>query len=281
MDEKKQETHAAAAAATPNNTNKGKKNEKDSSLTADLESAFRKAGRFGRKQRDEQGDGVVVGQDYEIGDDSRMPGQGRQQGRGLQFHQPFSISWSKIKRKVMLASTGTPSSGEGRSESSETSGNSRQQLHAAYVLGNRNAQQHNNKNGNAVGGEEGNGKQVHMDGEEEDWSVNQIVVDTDFFDEDGQPLHPGAYGPGSAHGDAGGANGERVSNSGRDTTTAHSETAGSIVKSPTFHVIDGFITFFVGYIIPKVGAGVGLEAGLGAACGCAWREQRSWGQRRR
>lgn len=81
--------------------------------------------------------------------------------------KPFNISWRAIKRKLLLASTGTPSSGEGsrRSETSETSGGSR---HRMYV-------QNPGTGGAAPHGE----KQVHIQGvddglAEEDWEVDQV-----------------------------------------------------------------------------------------------------------
>lgn len=54
------------------------------------------------------------------------------------------------------------------------------------------------------------------------------------------------------HHGAAGSSGEKVSNSGRETNTNRSETAGSLIINPTIKVIDGVVTFFKGYLIPKV-----------------------------
>ena len=161
-----------------------------------------------------------------------------QRERGLEFIQPTQWwSWERIKRKLLLASTGSPSSVERQSETSEASGHSRQ---AAYV-----------RNGAAAagGGQAGasNEKQVHMEGDEEDWTVDQIVVDSEFWDADGNLL--AAQDPDS-NGHTGNTH-ERTSNSGRDTTTAHSDTAGSLLKAPHYKAIDGFVTFFKGWLFPK------------------------------
>jgi hypothetical protein len=94
----------------------------------------------------------------------------------------------------------------------------------------------------------------------------QVVVDNEWFDDDGNPLQWGTSNSGSAaayrHTDAtgggggsGGNNGgtnQKVSNSGKASTTNHSETAGSLIINPTIKVIDGIVTFFKGYLIPKV-----------------------------
>jgi len=86
------------------------------------------------------------------------------------------------------------------------------------------------------------------DEDADEWSVDQVVVDADYFDDDGNLLHSNESKDGSG---TGGLVGERVSNSGRETNTAHSETAGSLIGGPTFKAIDGVITFFRGYLIPK------------------------------
>ena len=166
-----------------------------------------------------------------------------QRERGLEFIQPKKWwSWERIKRQLLLASTGSPSSVERQSETSEASGHSRQ---AAYV---RNAQ---NATAGASGGDQANNeKQVHMEGDEADWTVDQVVVDSEFWDADGNllqaqddPESAGPNGPGNTH--------ERTSNSGRDTTTAHSDTAGSLLKAPHYKAIDGFVTLFKGWLFPK------------------------------
>lgn len=96
------------------------------------------------------------------------------------------------------------------------------------------------------------------------------MVDNDWFDDEGNPILWGSAHSGSANGQhgAGGTHGnghkdghhghghhghgEKVSNSGKETTTNHSETAGSLIINPTVKAIDGVVTFFRGYLIPKV-----------------------------
>lgn len=178
---------------------------------------------------------------------------GPQNRPGLHFkREKWTISWAKIKRKLMLASTGTPSSGEGRSESSHTSADSRQQLAEAYVLHKRNEGQDGQTSGNNGDGETYDmpGKQVHIAEEEDDWKVDQLVVDSEFWDDDGHIL---THAAGSNSASMGHPH-ERFSNSGRsgrETATAHSDTA-SLVKGPAWTAIDGVITFFSGYVFPKV-----------------------------
>lgn len=158
--------------------------------------------------------------------------------RGLEFIQPKKwLSWEAIKRKLLLASTGSPSSVERQSETSEASGHSRQ---AAY---NRNAPA-----GQDVAGD--HEKQVHIDGDQEDWTVDQVVVDSEFWDSDGNLLYTDDDPHSNDHTAAGGTH-DRTSNSGRDTTTAHSDTAGSLLKAPGYKAIDGFVTFFKGWLFPK------------------------------
>lgn len=169
--------------------------------------------------------------------------------RGLDFVQPSKwnwMSWESIKRKLLLASTGSPSSVERQSETSEASGHSRQ---AAYI---RNAANNGQAGADGSNNIHNNEKQVHMmsDGGEEDWAVDQVVVDSEFWDADGNLLHTTDDPDSTGHTAAGGTH-ERTSNSGRDTTTAHSDTAGSLLKAPHYKAIDGVVTFFKGWLFPK------------------------------
>ena len=193
--------------------------------------------------------------------------------RGLEFHQPASwtLTWEKIKRKLLLASTGTPSSGGNPSVTSEASRHSRE---AAYLRNDGAGAGAAAHHGGGGGGE----KQVHMalngydpDGNpygDDDWKVDQVVVDAEFFDADGNIVHNGTSIVGSgdhyrqdgrAGAPTGGAYGrgsqQPHSSSGRDggTTTAHSDTAGSLMKAPGFAIADGIFTFFAGWLYPKVG----------------------------
>ena len=176
--------------------------------------------------------------------DSGDGGPGGRHRPGLQFsRQPWTLSWTKIKRRLLLASTGTPSSGEGRSESSQTSADSGQQLANAYALHGKGGTTDRRVNGATGPGDEG--KQVHID-DEEDWQVDQLVVDSEFWDEDGNFIaQPGMYGSTSSH------RHERMSASGWENTTVHSD-AGSVVNGPTWRAIDGIVTLFGGWIFPKV-----------------------------
>lgn len=194
--------------------------------------------------------------------------------RELQFKQPLSAYWARLKRKLLQASTGTPSDGqENRSDSSQTSGNSREL--PAYILNAKKearekqlrlARQRELRGGYGGDGDSSEGEEE----EEEDWHVDSVVVDQhNFLDDDGEHARFGNLRNQDGT--------DRHSITG-NTTTAHSETAGSVVKvagweavewvSPLFpttfclymliqrmfhricNLFRGFVTFFRGLVIP-------------------------------
>lgn len=222
-------------------------------------------------------------------------GEGATQQSTARSRLAAAFTWSNIRRKLLLASTGSPSSlEEGRSEGSDVSGNSRVQAYVQTRAKQANdAQQQQDKQAAALA----NGKEPHStkhahiggvseippsgcrfgdnDDDDDSWLVDEVVVESEFFDPDtGELINAPVYdprtgtfvtprpsshrgsqsGPSGAHGAGSTSHADRTSASGRGeatNTTAHSETAGSMVKGPTWQAIDGICAIFTGYLIPK------------------------------
>jgi len=163
---------------SPNNIHKGGDKERDYMNKEGESSSMRKrngtAGNTGDLLgEDSEGERInIIRRNNDDSDGDNGNSNSRRKETQLQFSPKvgkprINLSWRAIKRKFLLASTGTPSSGEGsrRSETSETSGGSRRRMYAAAASQHPHAH-HGEKSVHIQGMDDGLGQ--------EDWEVDQV-----------------------------------------------------------------------------------------------------------